>query len=86
MKYINAKAVLPEALVRDLQDYIQAGYVYIPATGEKKRWGEKSGYRRELQARNTEIRLQYQLGRSMASLAEQYALSIHAIKKIIYQK
>lgn len=40
MKYINAKAVLPESLIRELQGYIQAGYVYIPATGEKSA-GEK---------------------------------------------
>lgn len=31
MKYINAKTVLPPWLVRELQRYLQGGYLYIPA-------------------------------------------------------
>ena len=31
MKYVNARDLLPEALVRELQGYLQGGYVYIPA-------------------------------------------------------
>ena len=54
MKYINAKFLLPDALVKELQHYIQGGY------------------RRQ--------------GASLEHLAEQYCLSIHAIRKIIYQK
>ena len=30
MKYINAKFLLPDALVKELQHYIQGGYLYIP--------------------------------------------------------
>ena len=44
MKYVNAHTVLPDDLVEELQKYIQAGYIYIPAAGKKKRWGERSGY------------------------------------------
>ena len=41
MKYINAKTLLPEALVEELQNYIQAGYIYVPAKEEQHRsWGE----------------------------------------------
>lgn len=29
MKYVNAKAVLPHGLVEELQEYVQAGYIYI---------------------------------------------------------
>lgn len=49
MKYVNAHTILPKDLVEELQKYIQAGYIYIPAAGKKKRWGEHSGYRTELQ-------------------------------------
>ena len=34
LKYINAKTLLPEALVEELQNYIQAGYIYVPAKEE----------------------------------------------------
>lgn len=44
MKYINASDLLPPALVQTLQEYVQGGYVYIPAR-EHKGWGEKSGSR-----------------------------------------
>ena len=53
MKYINAKNLLPDALVKELQSYIQGGYLYVPADqAQQKRWGEASGYRQELQQRN----------------------------------
>lgn len=39
MKYINANAILPDMLVKELQKYVQAGYIYIPAKGEQhKSW------------------------------------------------
>ncbi|WP_097004487.1 CD3324 family protein [Lacrimispora amygdalina] len=86
MKYVNAKTILPDKLVRELQQYIQGEYVYIPALSEqRKQWGEKSGYREELKQRNNDIRVQYYNGGSMDDLAEQYCLSLSAIRKIIYQ-
>lgn len=87
MKYVNANAILPDALVEELQKYIQAGYIYVPAKDRQhKSWGELSGYREELKRRNQMIRSQYRQGISVEELAERYCLSIYAIKKIIYQK
>ena len=87
MKYINAKNLLPDALVKELQSYIQGGYLYVPADqAQQKRWGEASGYRQELQQRNRQIVEEFQNGTSMEALAEKYFLSISAIRKIIYQK
>ena len=49
MKYINANEILPDVLVKELQKYVQAGYIYIPAKSEQHRsWGELSGYRGSL--------------------------------------
>ena len=46
MKYINAKDLLPDALVKELQSYVQGGYLYVPSDqAQQKRWGEASGYR-----------------------------------------
>lgn len=87
MKYINAKDLLPDALVKELQQYIQGAYLYVPADSEKqKRWGEMSGYRQELDKRNCQITQEYRKGESLEHLAERYSLSISAIRKIIYQK
>ena len=87
MKYINAKNLLPDALVKELQSYIQGGYLYVPADqAQQKRWGETSGYRQELQQRNRQIVEEPQNGTSMEVLAEKYFLSVSAIRKIIYQK
>ena len=87
MKYINAKFLLPDALVKELQHYIQGGYLYIPTDQtQQKCWGEKSGYRQELQQRNRQIIEEFQNGNSMEALAEKYFLSVSAIRKIIYQK
>ena len=49
MKYISAKDILPDSLVKELQTYIQGGYIYVPMKEKRpRRWGEASGYRREL--------------------------------------
>lgn len=87
MKYQNAKVILPEALVKELQTYVQGGYIYVPVKQEQqKRWGEVSGYRQELAQRNQQIKEEYQRGISMERLSEKYCLSIYAVRKIIYQK
>ena len=63
------------------------GYIYIPAKDEQhKSWGELSGYRKELNKRNEAIIDKYQNGASIEELADEYYLSVYAIRKIIYQK
>ena len=87
MKYKNANTILPDDLVEELQKYVQAGYIYIPAKDEQhKSWGELSGYRKELKKRNETIIEKYQKGVSIENLAEEYSLSVYAIRKIIYTK
>ena len=87
MKYINATTILPDTLVEELQKYVQAGYLYIPAKDKQhKSWGELSGYRKELKKRNEMIVAEYRQGISIEALAAQYHLSVYAIRKIIYQK
>ncbi|MEE0435586.1 MAG: CD3324 family protein [Peptococcaceae bacterium] len=85
MKYINANEILPEALVRELQQYLSGGYIYVPSV-QAKGWGEVSGYRRELASRNRAIVCAYREGTTVPELAKRYALSESAIRKIIYQQ
>lgn len=87
MKYLNAQVILPDALVKELQNYVQGGYIYVPVEQEQqKRWEEVSGYRQELKQRNLLIKADYQNGMSMEYLSEKYNLSVYAVRKIIYQK
>lgn len=87
MKYIKADSVLPIALVEELQSYIQVGYIYVPSRKDsKKKWGELSGCRYEIEQRNRKIRKDYQQGKSVDELADIYYLSVHSIRKIIYEK
>ena len=87
MKYIKADSVLPIDLVEELQSYIQCGYIYVPSRKDsKKKWGELSGCRYEIEQRNRKIRKDYQQGKSVDELADIYYLSVHSIRKIIYEK
>ncbi len=87
MNYINAEKILPEHLVKEIQQYVQGGFVYIPSQPEKrKRWGEKSGYRDYIRKRNMDIKSKYEKGHTKDDLAKEFCLSIDSIKKIIYKK
>lgn len=87
MKYIKADSVLPIALVEELQSYIQGGYIYVPSRKDsKKKWGQLSGCRYEIEQRNRKIRKDYRQGKSVDELADIYYLSVHSIRKIIYEK
>lgn len=87
MKYVNATAVLPEFLVKELQKYLQGEYLYVPIKKDHhKKWGEVSGYRREIADRNQEIVDKYLAGAKVEELSDIYCLSDCAIKKIIYAK
>lgn len=86
MKYANGKDIFPEALLKQIQKYISGAAVYIPATTEKKAWGETSGYKRYILERNCEIRKKFKAGACIEALSEEYALSSESIKKIVYTK
>ena len=87
MKYIKADSVLPIAWLEELQSYIQGGYIYVPSRKDsKKKWGELSGCKYEIEQRNRKIRKDYQQGKSVDELADIYYLSVHSIRKIIYEK
>lgn len=84
-KYKNARDVLPESLVREIQKYVRGEHLYIPQT-ERAGWGEKSGSRAEIDRRNNEIYKRYMDGIGMSELAEIYHLSEERIRGILYEK
>ena len=86
MRYIKAQSVLPEEIIKLVQEYVDGDYLYIPRkSGNKKAWGEKNGSRSSLEERNVEIYRKYIDGSSVRDIADQYYLSEHSIRRIINQ-
>lgn len=87
MKYSNAYNVLPVDIVKIIQEYVDGEYLYIPRIEEEqKKWGEQSGSRDTLKARNEEIYLKYLKGAVILDLALEYYLSDKSIRRIISQQ
>ena len=84
MKYENARNLLPEPLLRQVQKYISGRVVYIPARERRQAWGAASGYRQMLRQRNAEIRARFTIGETIEQLSDRYGLSPESIKRIVY--
>ncbi|MFT8321155.1 MAG: CD3324 family protein [Bacillus sp. (in: firmicutes)] len=85
MNYINAKNVLPEKLILEIQKYVQGETLYIPKKEtEYRKWGTSSGGRKLLDHRNTAIKNSFISGSSIHQLAQEHFLSTETIKKIVY--
>lgn len=87
MKYRKANSVLPEELIIEIQKYIDGEFIYIPRKlGKEMSWGEKSGTKKYLRDRNSNILLKYLQGSKVEELSEEYYLSEQSIRRIIYQE
>ncbi|TMV43814.1 hypothetical protein FE783_34160 [Paenibacillus mesophilus] len=84
-KYVNAKDVLPENLIKEIQKYVKGQHIYIPQT-ERQNWGTSTGIRNEMEQRNEEISRQYHGGLTIAELTKLYNLSEERIRSIIYDR
>ena len=86
MSYVNAKDVLPEKLVKEIQKYIDGQLIYIPRKSENSLlWGEKNGTKEKLAERNQMIVNLYYSGQTIAELSEVYFLSEKRIRGIIHE-
>ena len=84
MSYIKAEEILPEELIRRIQEYADGVYIYIPRKpGTRHVWGQKTHYKAELKARNDHIRDDYASGESIALLSRRYHLSEKSICRIL---
>lgn len=87
MEYKRAEDILPEELLKELQIYIQGATLYVPkSTHRHQAWGEKSGTRKKIQLRNSEMKKKFLSNRTITSLAQEYYLSEETVKKIVYKK
>lgn len=84
MGYKNACEVLPTELISQIQKYIDGEIIYIPRQEENRRkWGDNTPTRFDLQKRNDEIHKLYIEGTSVKELAERFYLSTQCIYKIL---
>ena len=87
MSYRSAEKVLPYELIELIQQYVDGDYLYIPRKESKrKKWGENTAIKQELEERNTAIFGDYMQGLSMEELAVKYFLSEKSIQRVVYQK
>jgi Mor family transcriptional regulator len=87
MKYVNADIIFPEELLKEIQKYVHGEMVYVPTPqGLRKKWGENTGSRKYLSHRNHEIRQKFSVGVTIDELSDQFYLSTHSVKKIVYSK
>ena len=84
MSYIKAEEILPEELIRQIQEYADGVYIYIPRKpGTRHSWGQDTGYKAELEIRNDHIRRDRAAGTTVASLSRKYNLSEKSIRRIL---
>ena len=84
MSYIKADKILPEDLIRQIQEYVDGAYIYIPRKpGTRRKWGQETDYKAELKHRNDRIRRDYEAGESVAMLSRKYHLSEKSIRRIL---
>ncbi|MGL5749246.1 MAG: CD3324 family protein [Paraclostridium sp.] len=84
MKYKNAKQILPQELLEQIQQYIQGDLIYIPkCENEKTPWGEKNGTKEAIYNRNVSIFKLYKQGYKIDEIVNIYNLSESSIRKII---
>ena len=87
MSYIKAEEVLPEKLIRQIQEYVDGVYIYIPRKpGTRHQWGQETSYKSELKDRNDRIRRDHAAGISIASLSRKYHLSEKSIRRILQKQ
>ena len=84
MSHIKVEEILPEELIRQIQEYADGVYIYIPRKpGTRHAWGQETDYKAELKVRNDRIRSDYAAGTSVAALSRRYHLSEKSIHRIL---
>ena len=84
MSYRNAKEILPDYLISEIQKYVHGEIIYIPRNDDEKiKWGTKNGSRKKYDVRNGEIKALKGTGLTVEEIAVRYYLSAESVKKIL---
>lgn len=84
MSYIKAEEILPKQLIREIQQYVDGVYIYIPRKpGGRHPWGQETDYKAELRERNSRICRDHDAGAGVTELCRRYHLSEKSIRRIL---
>ena len=84
MVYKNARGVLPDTLIEEIQKYVDGASIYIPAkTEQKTEGGHRNGTKARYAKRNAEICSLFARNVSLTELSQRYYLSADTLRKII---
>lgn len=84
MSYTKILDILPDEIIKQIQEYVDGEVIYIPKKEEsKKAWGDNTSTKLELKIRNETIYEDYKAGLSIKQLAEKYFLVEKSIRRII---
>jgi Mor family transcriptional regulator len=84
VSYIKAEKILPQELIRQIQEYADGVCIYIPRKpGTRHTWDQETNYKAELKLRNDRIRKDYASGERVAALSRKYHLSEKSIRRIL---
>ncbi|MBY0756411.1 hypothetical protein K5V21_13225 [Clostridium sardiniense] len=84
MKYKKAQDILPQDLVIKLQEFIDGSYLYIPKKdSNKKSWGDNTGIKKDLYARNKKMYEDFNNGMTVKELSTKYYLVDNSIRRIL---
>ena len=87
MSYIKAEEILPEELIRSIQEYADGVTIYIPRKpGTRHPWGQETAYKAELKLRNDRIRSDYAADMRVTALSRKYHLSEKSIRRILQKE
>lgn len=87
MCYIKAEDIFPKEIIDLIHQYVDGEYIYIPKKeGNKKKWGETTNIRKEIETRNAAIYEEFNRGVCKEYLANKYFLSKKSIERIILQQ
>jgi hypothetical protein len=87
MPYLKGEEALPPELLSEIQNHVQGVLVYIPIRGrERSGWGRRNGTREALDRRDAAIREAVSRGVPVDRIADEYALSPDAIRKVLYRQ
>ena len=84
MVYKNAREILPDDLIEEIQKYVHGETIYIPSKNEgKPEWGRRNGSKRRYEIRNAEICSLYDHNVSVSEISDRYYLASDTVRKII---
>ncbi|RDU24594.1 CD3324 family protein [Anaerosacchariphilus polymeriproducens] len=84
MSYRKAEDILPLEIIELIQKYVDGENIYIPRKeNQRKKWGNNTLIRQELEKRNVQIFTDFQKGYKVQDLSIKYFLSEKSIQRIL---